>query len=157
VTSENKEQQPALIPDEETLSRAEFELPGAAVAPESYWRFGYDSVRDECAESVYWRRHAESNAEIHQRGVALEQIKRQRSPNIRYVGFRSARAGDVRKIVSDKGHKLIVYHFPQNGDFAHTHIAIEPAAGISPKKIKSRDVLELTTLLLRQFSQLQRP
>ncbi len=143
------------IPNEHTITRANFEVPGQNLAPESYFRFGYDKDRDEKAESFFWRKYAPLISEIHQKGCALEPMKRQRNPTITYVGARSATAGEIRKIESDKGHKLLVYHFEENGDRAHCHVAIEPAPGTTAKNMKGRDVTELAVKLVRVLSALE--
>ncbi len=142
------------IPDEDNLTRAHFETP-EQIAPESYFHFGHDKKRDERAESFYWRKYAPLASDIHRRGCNLELVKQKRAPNIKYVGCRSVKAGGIRAIETGRGHKLVVFHFPENGDNAHSHVAIKPAKGTTVKNVNKNDILELANLVVKVLSDLE--
>lgn len=138
------------IPDEGKVSRAYFHAPGL-VAPESYFPFSHDKDRDERAESFIWRRHAPTIEDVHSRGCNIEEIKEKRKPGTKYIGARTAQVRSIRAIVGGRGHKLLVYHLPENGDRAHSHVAIQPANGVLPRNVKTIEILELVGSLVREL------
>lgn len=144
------------IPDEDKVSRAIFDAPDNVIS--DLFVFTYDSVRDERAESVYWRRYAPTIEDVHTRGCRLETKFRSagRATALRtYIGARSAHVAALRSVRSQRGHELAVVHVPQDGDLAHAHIAISPN-GCRVKKIKQNDKVELAELALRCFGDLER-
>ena len=150
--SENTAEQ---IPHEDLVSRAYFEIPNE-IAPESDFPFRYDKTRDERAESVYWRKYAPLIAEIHSRGCVIEKFKNERRAAAsqvpcKYKGARTAVVGTLRSLKTQRCHSFQVIHPPENGDRAHTHIAISPAAGTRVEKIKTNDRIELASLLIQHF------
>lgn len=153
MASSQAEQDAEYIGDGDQVSRAylqpiEQEL---ALAPESQFRFEYDRLRDERAESVYWRKYAPAHEDVHSRGCALER----RYAHLKYLGSRTAGVGAVRSVRSARGHSLDVLHFEQSGDKAHAHIAIRPVAGVKVRNIKPNDYLELSRLLVELFRDFQ--
>ena len=146
---------------DELVVRALFENP-ADLDESSQWQFRHDKDRDECAESVFWRKYAASNAILHEYGYKLESIKNARltanqKPPVKYDGYREVRVGAVRKIVSGRGHSMDVLHVPEPDNPSHSHIFIRAATGTSPKKLKAPDILELVHLLLKELTPLVRP
>ncbi len=128
------------IPDDDRVSRAYFQAPGDL------------KVRDERAESVYWRKYAPQIDDVHNRGCQLEAKWKAAaaSPARMYVGARTAIVGKIRSIVSGRGHRFKVIHYPQNGDIAHTHIAVDRVGG-KPQKLSKNDKLELANLIVGCF------
>ena len=115
--------------------------------PESSFPFTYDRVRDERAESVYWRKYALSISEVHRRGCDLQgKRKAGENPQV-YVGAQTVVVEKVRAIKSGRGHSFKVIHAPRDDDIAHTHIAIARASG-PVKNINKNDRVELTSLLV---------
>lgn len=117
---------PESIPNEDKLSRACFELPPGVDAASGFL-FKYRDAIGDRPESVYWRKYAVSDADVHRRGCELERLRQSRaapgkSPGP-YVGFRTAKAGAVRA-VAEAGYELQVIHSPENGDDAHAHICV---------------------------------
>jgi len=138
------------ITDEHDVSRLCFGVP-PGLAPESDFTF----TSSDRAESAVWRKYAPQPTDVHKRGCNAETQKNarrllKRVLPVRYVGFKTANVGAIRKIRSEHGYQFDVVHFPENGDLAHAHIVITPA-----KKLKPNDVLELITLLLQRFSALK--
>jgi hypothetical protein len=113
----------------------------------------YDRIRDERAESVYWRKYAPRIEEVHERGCRLEKkwsYLEPEAPGPKYVGARTADVAAIRRIVTQRGHSFRVIHYPQDGDLAHAHIAIERAGG-KVKNLSPNDRMELTALLVVLF------
>ena len=137
------------ILDDDQVSRAFFEIPDG-IDSESNFPFHHDVQANERAESVYWRKYAPALQDVHARGCELEPIKQLRSTT-RYIGARTATAGAIQKIISGRGHTFTVFHYPENGDFAHAHIAIKPAEDKPSKKLRTNDIRELIGLLVQQF------
>jgi hypothetical protein len=146
------------IPESDELGRAFFQLP-EGIAPETEFPFYYDRVRGECAESVFWRKYAPSVVDLHQRGCDIESQKKARAaqqskPFQPYIGARYVIVSHVTACVTARGFSLQVIHLPENGDRAHSHIAIVPVDGQVPSKIKSNDKTELAACLLEKFGDL---
>lgn len=142
------------IGDEQTVSRAFLRNPDVPVAPESDFPFTYDRVRDERAVSVFWRKYAPADADVHARGCALQAWFRPQF--LEYIGFRSAGVASIRSITTERGYKLDVVHFEQTGDKAHAHIAIRPPGDTKVKKSPpANDRLEIVALLIKTLSNIQ--
>lgn len=141
-----------MLQDEDLVSRAFFEIP-ESIDSESHFPFRFDDERKEHAESVYCRECVPDLADVHARGCALEPIKKLRR-DTRYVGARTAQVDAIRRITSGRGHSFIVFHLLENGDSAHTHIAIEPADE-KHRKLRANDIRELVSLLVKHFGPLE--
>lgn len=139
------------IPDQDKVSRAYFATP-PGIASESGFLFPYDKIIEDRAESVYWRKYASNPHDVRDRACELEKTKNVRHGAasrslVQYTGFRTADAQSIRSVRSGRGHQFDVIHWPDNGDLAHAHICIKPAASESVKKLKTNDVQELVHLL----------
>ena len=146
------------IPDEHNVSRGCVELP-PGVDPGSVFVFQYDETLKDRVESVYWRKYAITNDEVHDRECRREKIRQARAtpsnPLKPYVGFRTSNVGAIRVIRTGRGHAFAVVHWPENGDLAHTHICIRPNGDTSVRKMKKSDIRELIHLLFKQFVQFE--
>lgn len=142
------------IPDEDNVSRGCVELP-PGVDPASAFVFPYDETLQDRAESVYWRKYAPTNDDVHTRECRREKIRQARATSARplkaYIGFRTSKVGAIRAIRTGRGHTFAVVHWPENGDLSHTHICIRPNSGTPIRNINKNDLRELVHLLFKQF------
>jgi len=103
-------------------------------------------------ESVIWRKHAPDDTDVHRYGCEWEASKRERRPNMRYVGFISVDAGAIRGIRTAKGHGFLVIHRPEEG-VQHAGIEYDFAPGAqSPGR---GEKTELKLILRNVFGSLQ--
>lgn len=115
------------IPDEDQVSRflekpENFDDDGGLVWDQIF------PVTRGMKESLVWRRHAPTPAEVHAHGRNWQnsaEVRRVMS----YAGFTTAVVGKVRAIRSLNGHSLLIQHDPSDGQGEHhAHISIQLAA-----------------------------
>ena len=82
-----------------------------------------------------------------------ERQKRLAKPEMRYVGFISATAGDVRQIQTRAGHGFNVIHEPDEGQH-HAEITYRPANGLPTEKMNKGEKNELKLALRYAFGAL---
>ena len=95
-------------------------------------------------ESVVWRKYAVSEDDVHKLGCERERLKRENKPNWQYLGFVTARAGDVRDRKTVRRHGFAVEHKPCEG-IHHAEIRLVAAEGTtmtSAEKTELRMALE---------------
>ena len=140
------------IQDHDDVSRFWFDSPAILIDPSSRFPFCYE--RGEQVESVFWRKHIKSLAELHDRGCKSQKNKNERETTLQkpistYVGVRTANVACIRNIKDEYGH-FEVYQSVENGDPAHANIKLCNADGTN-KKLKSNYVRALVHKLLECF------
>ena len=143
------------IPDGDKLSRACFIIPDS-IDSESAFKFERDRQGNR-VESVFWRKYAPTASDLHKRGCELERQKNLRlrvqgKSLKKYSGIRTATAGPIRKIKSERGFQFHILHAPESDDRSHAHIGIEPPPGSSGTQLKPNDMRELVSSLAREFN-----
>ena len=101
-------------------------------------------------ESVVWRKHKPDEMGVHELGQIWESFKRQRRPDMRYVGFVTANVGVVRGLRTARGHGFTVVHEPSEGRH-HAQIELAPAAADGDGKLLKAEKTELRLLLRNVF------
>jgi hypothetical protein len=81
-------------------------------------------------ESVSWGKYASSADAIHDLGSAWEAKKKQKKPDMRYIGFISSIARDIRGITTQPGHGFSLSHAPEEGHH-HAEISYKPNGSMS--------------------------
>jgi hypothetical protein len=111
------------IPDGDLLSRFlifpnSYEKESNEIAFEGFVTFERDH---QYGDSLVWRKYAPEDQDVHCHGLNAAEKKRERrmarneaDPDVRYTGFLSARAGEIRTIES-AGIRLGVKHLPEEG------------------------------------------
>lgn len=155
--SEDYEIEP--IPDEDSVSRGCY-LP-TGIDPESIFSFQSDKTTGEKAESVYWRKYAETIESVHARGC--ERVDITKKPRVdrghaplEYLGAITALVGKIRHIKTDRGFGVTVIHVPEDGDRAHAHICVLEHTGADKMRFKANDRRELVHLLYNTFGELEK-
>lgn len=82
----------------------------------------------ERKESVVWRKIAVTDDEVHSLGRNQEVKQKAAGKNANYIGFMTARAGEIRAKRTTRGHTFKVYPDRSEGD-AHAVIQIIAAEG----------------------------
>jgi hypothetical protein len=104
------------ISDQETVSREIFHplmtRAEVGVVYESLFEFPGGQP-----ESVVWRRFCQTDLEVHGIGLSHETSKRVKKPDVLYLGFGTAGAGEIRTIAdrNKDGHGFDVKHEPYEG------------------------------------------
>lgn len=94
-------------------------------------------------ESVVWRNYAATPSDVHKLGIDWEIEKRERKPDMRYVGFIDTRTRDVRAIRTRRGYGFMVEHDPSNGQGQH-HAEIRYGATYRDMKKADRGELKIS-------------
>jgi hypothetical protein len=79
--------------------------------------------QDGRAESLVWRAKCPTDADVNQAGCDIEAEKREKNDSIRYRGFISALAGEIRARTV-RGHGFEVVHLPEPNRFWHSHVKV---------------------------------
>jgi hypothetical protein len=107
------------------------------------------------AESLVWSKYAENEVAVHHRGVALETQKRERRPEVKYSGYISAVAANIRQIRIPAGHGFYVVHDVSDGQAKdHVSVGYLKADGVQFTKSYRSD---LKASLQKVFSELTPP
>ncbi len=70
----------------------------------------------------------------------------------KYAGARSAQVDAIKTISNVRGFQIAVIHGPEDGDLAHSHLAIISAPGsFSASKPNPNDIRELVSKLFSTF------
>lgn len=144
---------PEPIPDADQLSRGFWELPVDSQSQLEFPREG--GTR---SESFLWHKYAPTAADVHRRGCDRQHGKNKRLADegkdpVRYIGARSISAGGIRAIES-RGYMLMLKHQPEDGDDAHTDVAIAAPAGASAEGIPKNTRREIIALLFKALAPL---
>jgi len=103
-------------------------------------------------ESVNWEKYCRDVNAIHALGCAWQKAKREKKPDMRYVGFSVAVVGDIRGIVTKRGHGFNVVHEPVEG-IHHAEVSYAPSAELGVK-FESLEREELKLALRQKFGPL---
>jgi hypothetical protein len=134
------------VPNEEAISRLIY-YPRMYEAYEGLiWQVVFEFPKSTC-ESVVWRRYAPGVEDVHTIGKDIEEQKKLRRPDVRYVGFISAHVGDVRSIRTANGHSFTVMHEPSEGRH-HAHVCYNSAC---ERDLTKNDKNELKMMLRKTF------
>ena len=140
-----------LIPDPENVSREIFrpQLTNAEAVVVYDMLFEFPNG---LPESVIWRRHCETEGEVHDMGIAHESAKKARRPDVEYLGFGTASAGRIRSIAEQirDGHGFEVKHEPSEGN-QHAEVAFQLINGVSYGELKRNQKQELKFVLGNLF------
>ena len=80
--------------------------------------FSFSHDKSEMNALNHYRRGTLPHRDVHSVAAILKN-KRQRKPGTKYIGARTAEVLHSRHCWG-RGHKLLVYHLPENGDRAHS-------------------------------------
>lgn len=141
------------IPDDNGISRL-VTFPRAYDAERGLlWNelFQFPTPPDKSAphESAIWRKYIPSDADVHAEGISREA---QKAAPFRYVGFISAKAGEIRRAVSSRGHSFAVEHDPQDAPIYHVKISLKRTDG--RPKFSPTEKADMRALLANVFGQL---
>lgn len=145
------------IPNDNLLSRYVFlpdmYRPDAGLLWQGFAQFetpGPDQ-KEAPHESVAWRKYLVTDTDVHSKGQTLEQYKRQRRNEVRYVGFGTAQAVAVRGAQTSAGHGYSLMHEPEDGADEHTRLSLRHASGEVTKKFRPTEKNDLRELLSNIF------
>jgi len=105
-------------------------------------------------ESVNWSKYCATAEAIHALGCAWQKAKRERKPDMRYVGYIAAGVADIRQVESNRGHRFQVVHAPEDGQgLHHAEVRYLPNA-VAGARFESIDREELKLALRQKFGDL---
>lgn len=143
------------VPNEDTINRAIFFPQHKNFDAASVFQFGADENGSR-RESVVWRKYAQTMADVHAIGCAIQvamnarRAGRGRPEDVRYQGSIETQVGRVRGIQSGRGHGFDVNHEPDEG-IAHAEIAMRAAPNL---QLHINDLQELRDRLFNLFGSL---
>src|SRR5690242_14636212 len=101
-------------------------------------------------ESIVWSKYAATDADVHRLGREREASTRNRKPEMRYIGFITSTAGQVRDITISAGHGFSVMRTPSEG-LHHAQICYRPGGNRRTDQLKRGEKNELKLALRGVF------
>lgn len=126
------------IPDEDAIHRQIYFPRMYDDAKEMIWGVVFQFPRGE-PESVVWCKYAPTADDVHRIGCDRESTTRERTPDVRYVGFITSAARAIRRITTRSGHGFSVNHAPAEG-IHHAEISYRSKDGAGLKKSEKSEL-----------------
>lgn len=153
ANQEEEEFEVEQIPSDDSVSRGCFNSPGIDQGS----NFLFPSANP--AESVYWRKYANTIESVHERGCKLANDRSTKKDLVvEYSGSITALVESIRDIKTERGYSVMVDHLPENCDRSHAHLCVlDPNGSRKFKKFPPNDRIELVAMLCnKSFGSLEK-